>query len=142
MDDATRSENSRRLDIALDIMQSKLARHDPDSSDVGEGMTKLRQLDPLAEVTVRHLAERYFPGVRGIAQKEKAVRMMLTAFFLLHDTRTMMKRFDMNEYMAQLDNLPPTKHQLYGDSSGDGGAGSRPSAGPQPGSSSPRPRKR
>lgn len=129
-----------KLEIGLDILQAKLARHDPAASAVADELERLRRIDPLAELVTRHITELYFPGAQGIARKEKAARMMLAAFFMLHETRTAMHRFNMTAFTAELDSLL-RRGRTSITSSDDDGAGSPPSDAPLPGSSSPRPRK-
>lgn len=98
-------EDSRRQEIGADLLRSRLDRESIYDRDVIADLIRLRRLDPIANETVRLLAEKYFPGTEGIRHKEKAVRMLVTAFLVHRETTQTMRTFDVDSFLLELDKL-------------------------------------
>ena len=89
MDQSRQSQSSdpatSERDLAL--LRTRLRRWDDEHRDIVDDLRRLRNVDPLAEETIRHFAEKYFPGAEDIRRKAKAVRMLTAAFLVLSDTK-------------------------------------------------------
>lgn len=107
MENAQRPEpvDPREQELELDVLRSRLSREKPFGRDLEKALSKLRHEDVLADEIVRHLAEKYFPGRVDMAQKEKAVHMLVTAFLIKQETKVSLDAFNVPAFLAEVDRL-------------------------------------
>ena len=103
--DPLRHPQSNDPDIAerdLALLRTRLRRWDDEHRDIIDDLRRLRSIDPLADETIRHFAEKYYPGADGIRHKAKAVRMLTAAFLVLVDTRRSLYGADIGSQRGNL----------------------------------------
>ena len=107
MDNAPKPEaNDKRIaQAALEVLRNRLSQESYENHDVEGELARLRRSDPVADEMIRALTERYFPGSRDMYAKEKAVRMMLTAFLIDREIALLLEDFDVDTFFAELDRL-------------------------------------
>lgn len=107
MDHAPKPEpdDTRIAEAALEVLRNKLSQETYENHDVESELARLRRSDPVADEMIRALTERYFPGSSDMYAKEKAVRMMLTAFLIDREITLLLEDFEVDTFFAELDRL-------------------------------------
>lgn len=111
MEKISRSEadDPREHTLRIDVLRSMLSHEQIYNIAVDVEFARLRQEDPLTDEIIRYFVERYYPGHKDMAQKEKAARIMLAAFRIRSRVDETLDGLNLREILREIDNLttPP-----------------------------------
>lgn len=98
-------EDPRVREFGLIQLRHRLSQINPGNIDVRVEMAKLHETDPEADLIIRSLVERFYPGHLDIQKKEHMTKLLIAAFKVRDSEESDEQEQYLLQMLAELDEM-------------------------------------